>query len=79
MLICLSSYDTLKSVSYFDEFYFIISTCMFHFLGKCHTPYLVKFDSVVYEKNANYAKKKCQAYDTRARIFVYFIIITKMR
>lgn len=52
---------------------------MFHFLGKCHTPYLVKFDSVVYEKNANYAKKKCQAYDTRARFFVYFIIITKMR
>lgn len=51
---------------------------MFHFLGKCYTPYLVKFNSVVYEKNANYAKK-CQAYDTRARIFVYFIIITKMR
>lgn len=76
MLICLSSYDTLKSVSYFDEFYFIIS--MFHLLGKCYTPYLVKFDSVVYEKNANYALK-CQAYDTRARIFVYFIIITKMR
>lgn len=41
---------------------------MFHFLGKCYTPYLVKFNSVVYEKNANYAFKKFKPM-THAHVF----------
>lgn len=59
MFICLLSYDILKSVFYFDEFYFIIFICMFYFFGKCYILYLVKFDFVVYEKNVNNVKKKC--------------------
>lgn len=55
MFICLLSYDILKSVFYFDEFYFIIF--MFYFFGKCYILYLVKFDFVVYEKNVNYVLK----------------------
>lgn len=43
---------------------------MFHFLGKCYTPYLVKFDSVVYEKNANYAKKNVKPM-THAHVFLF--------
>lgn len=56
MFICFLSYDILKSVFYFDEFYFIIF--MFYFFGKCYILYLFKFDFVVYEKNVNYVKKK---------------------
>lgn len=70
MFICLLSYDILKSVFYFDEFYFIIF--MFYFFGKCYILYLVKFDFVVYEKNVNYVFKK---FKFMIYVYVFWIIL----
>lgn len=70
MFICLLSYDILKSVFYFDEFYFIIF--LFYFFGKCYILYLVKFDFVVYEKNVNYVFKK---FKFMIYVYVFWIIL----
>lgn len=70
MFICLLSYDILKSVFYFDEFYFIIF--LFYFFGKCYILYLVKFDFVVYEKNVNYVLKK---FKFMIYVYVFWIIL----